>query len=123
LGARVTTEQQFREAAAQDRAATVELADRLAEKWDLHVEMGQFGHDGPPFFAAVMPRVVGEGLRAAQYGPDGETRGSPKQIKWGALIGLPGYAEDQHFQVDALKQGLANYATNLIAETALIPVA
>ena len=123
LGAQVTTRDQFNEAAKKDRAAAAEIVARLAEERDLHVEIGQLSHDGPPFFVAVMPRVVKEGLMAAQHGPAGETRGAPKQLKYGApLIGLPGYTEGQFLQVEAVNQALANYEAHISIETVDLPI-
>jgi hypothetical protein len=123
LGARVKTQDQHQEDDAEDRTAAAALAERLAEEQGLHVEIGQFGHAGPPFFAAVMPQVVREGLLAAQYGPEGKTAGSPRQIKWGALLTLPGYADGQLSRVEAADQALANYETAMAAEATAAPVA
>jgi hypothetical protein len=122
LGTQVKTQDQHCENDAEDRAAAAVLAERLAEERGLHVEIGQFGHAGPPFFAAVMPQVVREGLIAAQYGPDGKTAGSPRQIKWGALLALPGYADGQFSRVEAASQALANYETATATETAPLPL-
>ena len=123
LGAQAKTQAQYREDDAADRAAAAELAERLAKERGLHVEIGQFGHEGSPFFVAVMPQVVKEGLLAAQYGPDGQKVGSPRRIKWGALLALPGYAEGQLSRVEAENQALANYDAALAAEATAAPVA
>jgi hypothetical protein len=121
LGPQVKTQAQYRENDVADRAAAAALAERLAEERGLHVEIGQFSHNGPPFFVAVMPQVVKEGLLAAQYGSDGKKVGSPRQIKWGALLALPGYAAGQLSRVEAENQALVNYEAAMAAETAAAP--
>lgn len=124
LGAQVKTQDQHREDDDADREAAAAIIKRLAEERGLYVQIGQFGHDGGPFFAGVMTQAVREGLMAAQNGPEGETVGSPRQIKWGAaLLALPGYADGQLSRVEAASQALANYDTTMAAETPAAPVA
>jgi hypothetical protein len=100
LGHQARTKDQGREIDAEDRAAA-EAIVRIAEENGLHVEIGRFSHDGPPFFAAAMPMAVKERLMAAQNGPDGPTEGSPRQIKLGNLLGLPGYTDGQLSRADS----------------------
>lgn len=119
LGAQVRTWDQHFEADAEDRADAASLAEYLAENRGLHLEIGKFGHDGGPFFAAVMTQAVRNGLMDAQTGPEDKTTGMPHQIKWGTLLELPGYADSQLTRVEAADQALAQYE----AAAAIAPVA
>jgi hypothetical protein len=91
-----------RETDVRDRVF-VERYTELAERHNLHVEVGQLSWEGPPFFAVIMPRYVYRDLTKSQV------NGTAAELCWGALTRLPGYADGQLSRREALAQAQINY--------------
>ena len=101
-------------AAADDQTFAERYAE-LAESYDLHVEVGSFSWNGPPFFASIMPQVIYDRLAGPQ---DGAVTAA--KLGWGALSGTPGYADGQLTRRAAIKHAQTNYDA---AQPAALPTA
>lgn len=110
LGPRVASQEAAaREFRDSDRTSAAEFVAYLGETHGLHVEMGTFGHEGLPIYAAAMPHEQFKDLAVRQNGPEPRERGLPSRLSYDAVCRLPGYSDGHFSWRQAVEQAAANY--------------
>ena len=107
------------EAKERDRQFVKEAMTSLGEIAGLHLEVGQFGWEGPHYYAAVMIEKDHERLMAEQSGYAANEAGVALKLGWGRVFRLPGYSEGHLTRQEAIEQAFTNFNDFRVAEATI----